>query len=173
MQPLAGKAGIDALVKQAQAQFEADKTEAGEQAVKLEPFIALDGRQVDLASLREKVVLIDFWASWCKPCIASMPEIKAIYDKYHDKGLEVIGISLDNNDMKAQVKQVVDKQGLPWVQRFTGRGMDDPFAKLYTISALPTVWLLDKNGKIVDQDARGERLEPLIRKYLELDELLK
>lgn len=171
--PLAGKAGIDALVKQALGQFEADKTAAGEQAVELEPFIALDGRQVDLASLRGKVVLVDFWATWCKPCIISMPHLKEMYNKYHDKGLEVIGISLDNKGMEAQVKQVVEKQGLPWPQRFTGRGMDDPLAKLYKISALPTIWLLDKDGKIVEQNAHGERLEPLIRKYLELDEPLK
>jgi thiol-disulfide isomerase/thioredoxin len=167
MQPLVGKTGIDALVKQAQVQFEADKTVAGEQAFALEPFIALDGREVNLASLRGKVVLVDFWATWCKPCIVSMPEFKAIYDKYHDKGLEVIGISLDNQGMEAQVKQVVKKQGLPWPQRFTGRGMDDPIAKLFRISALPTVWLLDKNGKIVGQNEQGERLEQMITKYLE------
>jgi len=167
--PLAGKGGIEALVKQARVQFEADKAATGEKAIELEPFTALDGRWVDLASLRGKVVLIDFWATWCKPCIASMPHLKEMYDKYHDKGLEMIGISLDNKEMEAQVKQVVEKQGLPWPQRFEGMGMNDPLAKLYSISALPTVWLLDKDGKIVDKNARDERLEPLIKKYLGLE----
>jgi len=167
--PLAGKAGVEALVKQARVQFEAEKAATGEKAIELEPFTALDGRRIDLASLRGKVVLIDFWATWCKPCIASMPHLKEMYDKYHDKGLEMIGISLDNKEMEAQVKQVVEKQGLPWPQRFEGMGMNDPLAKLYSISALPTVWLLDKDGKIVDKNARDERLEPLIKKYLGLE----
>ncbi|OFY41776.1 MAG: hypothetical protein A2X18_10670 [Bacteroidetes bacterium GWF2_40_14] len=167
--PLAKKTGVEALVKQARAQFEADKAATGEKAVELEPFTALDGRRVDLASFRGKVLLVDFWATWCKPCIASMPELKTMYDKYHDKGLEVIGISLDNKEMEAQVKQVVEKQGLSWPQRFEGKGMGDPLAKLYSINSLPTVWLLDKVGKIVDKNARGERLEPLIRKYLGLE----
>jgi len=167
--PLAKKAGIEALVKQAREQFEADKIATGEKAVELEPFTSLDGRRVDLANLRVKVVLIDFWATWCKPCLESMSELKSMYDKYHDKGLEVIGINLDNKEMEAQVKQVVEKQGLPWPQRFTGKGMNDPLAKLYGINSLPTVWLLDKDGKITDRDARGERLEPLIKKYLGLE----
>jgi thiol-disulfide isomerase/thioredoxin len=167
--PLAKKAGIEALVKQAKAQFEADKIATGEKAVELEPFTSLDGRQADLANLRGKVVVIDFWATWCKPCLESMPELKSMYDKYHEKGLEVIGVNLDNKEMEAQVKQVIEKQGILWPQRFEGKGMNDPLAKLYIISSLPTVWLLDKDGKIADINARGERLEPLIKKYLGLE----
>jgi len=167
--PLAGKVGVEALVKQAREQFEADKIATGEKAVELEPFTALDGRQVDLANLRGKVVLIDFWATWCRPCLESMPELKSMYDKYHDKGLEVIGVNLDNREMEAQVKQVVEKQGLSWPQRFTGKGMNDPLAKLYGINSLPTVWLLDKDGRITDREARGERLESLIKKCIGLE----
>ncbi|MCK9305595.1 MAG: TlpA family protein disulfide reductase, partial [Bacteroidales bacterium] len=167
--PLAKKAGIEALVKQAKVQFEAYKIATGEKAVELEPFTSLDGRQVDLANLRGKVVLIDFWATWCKACLESMPELKSMYEKYHDKGLEVIGVNLDNKELEAQVRQVVAKQVLPWPQRFTGEGMNDPLAKLYGINSLPTVWLLDKDGRITDREARGERLEPLIRKYLGLE----
>jgi len=167
--PLAGKAGVEALVKQAREQFEADKVATGEKAVELEPFTALDGRQVDMAMLRGKVVLIDFWATWCKPCLESIPELKSMYDKYHDNGLEVIGVNLDDREMESTVKQVVEKQGILWPQRFEGKGMNDPFAKLYGINSLPTVWLLDKDGKIIDRDARGERLEPLIKKYLGME----
>ncbi len=166
--PLAGKDGIVALVKLAQEQFDAYKAINGEKAVELDPFIAMDGRRVDLAEYRGKVVLIDFWATWCKPCIESMPELKKMYDKYHDKGLEIIGISMDDRGTESRVKQIVEKQGLTWPQRFTGKGMNDTFAKLYGINALPTVWLLDKDGKIVDQNAYGERLENLIKKYLEI-----
>jgi thiol-disulfide isomerase/thioredoxin len=164
--PLAGKDGIVALVKLAQEQFNAYKANAGERVVELDPFIALDGRRVDLAEYRGKVVLIDFWATWCKPCVESIPELKIIYDKYHDKGLEIIGISLDNKGTESRIKQIIEKQGLAWPQRFTGKGMNDTFAKLYGINALPTVWLLDKDGKIVDQNSYGERLENLIKEYI-------
>jgi glutathione peroxidase-family protein len=94
----------------------------GEKAVELETFTALDGRQVDLASLHGKVVLIDFWATWYKP--SSMPHLKEMYDKYHDKGLEVIGISLDAGlwegkiaeGNKKQVENILKKYDLPWPQ---------------------------------------------------------
>ncbi|PKP00210.1 MAG: hypothetical protein CVU13_01495 [Bacteroidetes bacterium HGW-Bacteroidetes-8] len=163
---LAGKAGIKALLKQAQMQMEADKTVSGEKAITLEPFTALDGRQVDLTSLRGKVVLIDFWATWCKPCIVALPYVKSLYDRYYDKGLEVIGVSLDNKGAENQVRKMTATQGLLWPQRFEGKGMNDPLAKLYAINSLPTIWILGKNGKIVNKNAHGEDLEPLIIKYL-------
>ncbi len=166
--PLAGKAGILPLIKQAQKQVDSWEESSGDRALDLAPFTALDGRMVDLSKLKGKVVIVDFWATWCKPCIATMPHLKAMYEKYHDKGLEIIGISLDNKGMDAQIKQVVKKEDLPWAQRFEGKGMNDPLAKLFGIGSLPTVWILDKSGKIVDQNARGERLESLIKKYLGL-----
>ncbi len=136
------------------------------------------GTPLSLSSLRGQYVLVDFWATWCQPCLQSMPHIKAMYDKYHEAGFEVVGISLDAGLMEngelfeANVKQVqgvIEKYRLPWPQRFTGQGMSDPLASKYGIGSLPTVWLLDKEGKIVDWNARGERLEPLIRKHLGLD----
>ncbi len=166
--PLSGKKGVNTLIINALKQSNADKAASGEEALLLEPFNSLDGRHVDLFKLRGKVVLIDFWASWCKPCITSMAYLKKLYDKYHKNGLEIIGISLDNKGMNPQVKQIIEKQGLSWPQRFEGKGMNDPFAKQYAINSLPTIWLLDKNGKIVSKTAHTENLETLIVKYLEL-----
>lgn len=174
--PLAQKAGILALLKQVQLQADADKAAAGQKPVELQ-FTAFDGREVDLAKLRGKVVLIDFWSTSCAGCLASMPHLKEMYNRYHGKGLEIISISLDPGLWKGEIQKgnlsrveaVIKKYDMTWPQRFTGEGMGDPFAKLYSISALPTVWLLDKEGMIADKNARGTRLEPLIRKYLGLN----
>ncbi len=81
-------------------------------------FTALDGREIDLEKMRGKVVLIDFWATWCPPCVAEMPHLKAVYQKYHPRGLEIVGLSLDR-DRKALEKYVA-KEKVPWAQRFDG-----------------------------------------------------
>ncbi len=166
--PLTGKAGIQALIKQAQKQVDSWEESSGEKALDLAPFTSLDGRIVDLSKLKGKVVIVDFWATWCKPCITTMPHLKAIYNKYHDKGLEIISVSLDGKNMDVKIKEVIKKQCLLWPQRYEGKGMNDPLARLFGIGSLPTIWLLDKSGKIVDRNARGERLESLIKKYLGL-----
>lgn len=130
-------------------------------------FISLDGRSIDLSSLKGKIVLVDCWATWCVPCLREMSHIKEVYEKYNDKGFEVIGISMDEASAKARVQQVVAQKGLSWPQRFQGDGFqEDAFRKLYQIRSLPAVFLLDKEGKIVDTNARGDRLEPLLQKYL-------
>jgi thiol-disulfide isomerase/thioredoxin len=130
-------------------------------------FTSLDGRQVDVQALKGKIVLIDCWASWCAPCLKEMLPIKYLYEKYHDKGFEVIGISMDEASAKERVQQIVAQKDLPWPQRFQGSGFqEDTFRKLYQIKSLPAVFLLDREGNIVDSDARGDRLEPLLKKYL-------
>ena len=110
-------------------------------------FTALDGTQVDLAAMKGKVVLVDYWATWCAPCVASLPEIKTAYDRYHDKGFEVIGISLDHVKDKAKVETFLEDKKLPWPQSFDGKGWSTPLAASYGISAIPewspngTTWL--------------------------------
>jgi thiol-disulfide isomerase/thioredoxin len=132
-------------------------------------FTALDGHNVDVSSLKGKIVLIDCWATWCGPCLQEMPRIKELYDKYHDKGFEVIGISMDEPSAKERVKKLIKQKNIPWSQRFEGKGFEeDSFRKQYDIKSLPTVYLLNKEGIIVDTNARGERLEELIKQYLNL-----
>jgi len=126
-------------------------------------FTALDGRKVDLKKLRDKVVLIDFWATWCVPCIQGLPTIKAIYEKYHSKGLEIIGISLDKQ--RAAVEQFLKKHQIPWPQYFDGKGWQTYWAQYYGIQAIPTMWLVDKKGILRDQNAR-QNLEQKIQKLL-------
>ncbi|MDI9382748.1 MAG: TlpA disulfide reductase family protein [Verrucomicrobiota bacterium] len=115
-------------------------------------FTALDGREVDLAKLAGKVVLVEFWSTTCGPCIAEMPTVKATYQKLHDQGFEVIGISLD--DKESALRRFIKEKELPWPQYFDGKGWESQFAVRYGIFSIPTSWLVDKRGHLRDTDAR-------------------
>lgn len=131
-------------------------------------FTALDGRKVDLLKLRGKVVLIDFWATWCGPCIAELPNVKKAYADYHDKGFEVIGVSLDNEKDRQKFIDLVAAEGVAWPQRFEGKGWNDPLVKKYTVSGIPAMFLLDQKGMLVSTNARGPKLEAEIKRLLGL-----
>ena len=109
-------------------------------------FTALDGREVDLAKLKGKVVLIEFWSTSCGPCIGEMPSVKAAYEKYHSRGFEVLAISLD--DKESVLRKFVAEKKLPWPQHFDGKGWENKFAVRYGIFAIPTMWLVDKGGNL-------------------------
>jgi thiol-disulfide isomerase/thioredoxin len=115
-------------------------------------FTALDGREVDLAKLTGKVVLVEFWSTTCGPCIAEMPTVKGIYEKFHDLGFEVVAISLD--DKEAALRRFLKEKELPWPQHFDGKGWENQFAVRYGIFGIPTMWLVDKRGNLRDTDAR-------------------
>lgn len=125
-------------------------------------FTALDGRKIELAKLKGKVVLIDFWATWCGPCVAEIPNLKAAYEKLHPKGFEIIGISLD--DDKAALQAMVKQKQLPWPQFFEDKE-ENRFAKQFDISSIPAMWLVDKQGNLVDTNANDE-LEKKVEKLL-------
>jgi thiol-disulfide isomerase/thioredoxin len=109
-------------------------------------FTAVDGRKVDLADLRGKVVLIDFWATWCPPCNTISPDLVEIYKKYHSQGLEIIGVSVDSD--KQGLLDFVKKHDEPWPQYFDGQGADNALAARFEIDQFPTLWLVDKQGKV-------------------------
>lgn len=129
-------------------------------------FVAVDGRVVDVAKLRGKVVLVDFWATWCTPCKAELPNIKAVFDQYHDRNFEVIGISLDSEKDRQKLIDYCRDHGLNWPQHFDGKHGENQFAVQFGIKGIPATYLLDKQGAVVAKGLRGEELELAVRKYL-------
>jgi thiol-disulfide isomerase/thioredoxin len=126
-------------------------------------FTALDGREVDLAKLKGKVVLVQFWSTSCGPCIGEMPHVLAAYEKLHPRGFEVVAISLD--DRESTLRRFIAEKKLPWPQHFDGKGWSNKFAVQYGIFSIPTMWLIDQRGVLVDTDARGDlerRVEQLL-----------
>ena len=116
-----------------------------------------EGKELSLYDLRGHIVLLDFWASWCGPCMAEMPNVKEIYKKYHDKGLEILGVSLDSKK-DAWVK-VIQQNELNWNHVSTLSKFDCPIAKRFRVTGIPRMYILDQEGKIVAQDLRGEALK--------------
>lgn len=115
-------------------------------------FTALDGREVDLAKLKGKVVLVEFWSTSCGPCVGEMPTVKAAYQKLHAQGFEVVGISLD--DKESVLRRFIKEKDLPWPQHFEANGWENKFAVRYGIFSIPTMWLVDKAGNLRDTEAR-------------------
>jgi thiol-disulfide isomerase/thioredoxin len=126
-------------------------------------FTATDGRKVDVQKMKGKVVLIDFWASWCTPCMATLPHVIQLYNKYNKEGLEIIGINLDQQ--QRGMEQVVHRFKMPWPQYFDGKGWGTKFALEYTVNGIPAMWLVDRKGVLRTMDAY-EDLEPKIKELL-------
>lgn len=128
-------------------------------------FVAFDGRKVNVADLKGKVVLIDFWATWCKPCTAVMPQVKSVYERYHSMGFEIVGISFDSS--RSDLKNYIAEQDLAWAQYFDGRGWDSKIGERFSIRSIPTMWLLDKQGRVISTQVRGSNLERYLREALQ------
>ena len=143
---------------------QAAPTQAKEQAVSLRKkieregrplalkFTGFDGRAVDLAALKGKVVLIDFWATWCGPCVQELPNVKATYARLHGKGFEILGISLDSS--REQLNAFLQKEQMPWPQFFDGKGWENEISRGFEVTGIPTMWLVDKKGIVRDVFAR-------------------
>lgn len=125
----------------------------------------VNGKQFSTASLKGKVILVDFWATWCAPCKAELPRVKKLYAQYKDKGLEVVGVSCDNKG-DALMSYLAANPDMPWTQMFDVNNPGwHPLAKQYGITGIPVMFLIDKNGVCRSVEAR-ENMETLIPKLL-------
>jgi thiol-disulfide isomerase/thioredoxin len=127
-------------------------------------FTDTQGNEFDLAKLKGKVVLVDFWATWCGPCVAEMPNVIAAYEKFHDKGFEIVGISLDQD--KDSLLKFIEEQKMPWPQYFDGKGWENEIAGRYGIRGIPATFLVGKDGKIAASNLRGGALEAKLAELL-------
>ena len=127
----------------------------------------LNGEEIKWADYRGKVVLVDFWATWCGPCVGEIPNVEKLYGKYHEAGFEVVGYSLDN-DLDA-LKKFEEERKLPWetMSRKISMAAEKEYVNLtdyYGVNAIPTMVLVGRDGKVIDTNARGEHLRELLEK---------
>ncbi len=124
---------------------------------------SINGDAIDLAALKGKVVLVDFWATNCPPCLEEFPKLKKLYADYHEKGFEVIGVSLDEE--RDTVNQFQEKWELPWplVVSIQGRG---PIRNRYRVETIPSMFLVGKDGKIIGADLTSDALRRAVAKQL-------
>lgn len=131
-----------------------------------------EGEELALKDALGKVTLVDFWASWCRPCRVENPNIVQVYRKYHDQGFNVLGVSLDRPGNKDEWLQAIEDDQLDWYQVSNLEFWQDPVARLYKIQAIPAAFLLDEDGVIISRDPRelrGEALERTVAKALGLE----
>ncbi len=116
------------------------------------------GEMITLDEILGKVTILDFWASWCKPCRVENPNFVKLYDEYHEKGLEIISVSLDRSDQKQRWIDAIEKDRLSWYNVSNLKFWRDPVAQLYNISSIPATFILDDKGKLIASRLRGAEL---------------
>ncbi|MDZ7860497.1 MAG: thioredoxin-like domain-containing protein [Candidatus Krumholzibacteriota bacterium] len=123
----------------------------------------ISGENISLKEFKGKVVLLDFWATWCQPCMIEMPNVIKTYNKYHDQGFEIIGISLDKDIDK--LKGYIKENDISWRQIFGGY-WKAPIAGIYAVNSIPSTFLIGTDGAIIAKNMRGDELEEAVRKGL-------
>jgi peroxiredoxin len=122
----------------------------------------LAGKPLSLANYKGKVVLVDFWATWCMPCRIELPNVLQTYEKYHAQGFEIAGVSLDED--QPTLERLIKESKMTWQQFFDGKRYENKLARKYGVNKVPTTYLLDREGKIIGRDLRGEALAAAVAK---------
>ena len=125
------------------------------------------GTLINTNKFRGKYLLIDFWASWCRPCRLENPNVVKVYEKYHDKGLNIISVSLDRDGQKERWVQAIEDDKMDWYHVSNLRFWQDPIAQQYNVRSIPATFLLDAEGRIIDKNLRGPALERRIAQLLD------
>jgi peroxiredoxin len=161
------RAKIDETIKTLEARA---NLEIGKIAPNFSSFTP-DGEPLALNDIKGKATIIDFWAAWCGPCRRENPNVVKVYETYHDKGLEIIGISLDGTsrqqDPKGSWLKAIEQDKLTWHHVSSLSYFNDPVAKLYNINSIPATFILDEEGRIVAKNLRGNALEQQIASMLD------
>lgn len=155
---------LDSIAKEAAAEKIQDRLVAGS----VFPDFSendLGGKPLSIAARKGKVVLVDFWATWCGPCRAELPNVIKTYQKHHAQGFEIIGVSLDSDRSKldAFLKQ---EDGMTWPQYFDGQGWNNKLAEKYGVLSIPFTVLIGPDGRIIGKSLRGDELEAAVSKAL-------
>ena len=148
-------------------QEEAEKIQAGLVAGVKFPDLDekdLTGKPLSIAGYRGKVVLVDFWATWCGPCVHELPNVLMTYEKHHGNGFEIIGISLDEDQTK--LEDFMKQKKMTWQQFFDGQGWQNKLGQKYGVNSIPATYLLDGEGKIIARGLRGDELEAAVARAL-------
>lgn len=158
---------VDQVLGQLEQQRESQRLQAALQPGAIFPDFDekdLGGAPLSISRFKGKVVLVDFWATWCGPCVAELPNVIAAYQKYHAEGFEVIGISLDRSE--DTLKKFLTDRGMTWPQYFDGLAWESKLGRRYGVSSIPATYLLDQEGRIVARDLRGPALETELARLL-------
>ncbi|MCZ6688977.1 MAG: TlpA disulfide reductase family protein [Planctomycetota bacterium] len=127
-------------------------------------FKGVDGKMVNLSQLRGRVVLIDFWATWCGPCKVEMPNVIKTYEEFKGQGFEIVGISLDQS--KESLEKYIAENKMIWPQYYDGKGWDNLISKYYGVSGIPATFLIDQRGNIASTNPRGPALPAAVKGLL-------
>ncbi len=126
-----------------------------------------EGEAITMSAIKGKITIIDFWASWCRPCRVENPTYVRLYEQYHDKGLEIISVSLDRQNQKQRWIDAIEKDKLTWYNVSNLKFWNDPVAKLYNITSIPAAFIIDEQGVIIAERLRGQVLEAKIAELLD------
>lgn len=127
----------------------------------------IKGKKVNLMSevKKNKITILDFWASWCPPCMREVPNLVDIYDRYGEDGLGIVGVSLDES--KDDWKNTVESMGMKWVQVSDLKGGESPVVRLYNVQSIPHILVIDSEGRILSEGLTGTELEEFIADHIE------